>query len=148
MHADLCNSVHNNGGSTHDACSVLERELLYSHHAQFGIEKICSALINDTHSKFSLIVQFLNGLSVYGSEEVWQEGKEKSISGKSSHPVMPHMLWEEERRKQLNTQGVTHRIVNTLSILRDLGDPYTSEYPAPQCLADVEAWWFLSACSY
>jgi len=41
--------------------------------------------------------------------------------------------------KQLHTQGVTHRIVNTLSILRDLEDPYTSEYPAPQCMADVEA---------
>ena len=31
------------------------------------------------------------------------------------------------------TQAVTH------GILRDLGDPYTSEYLAPQCLADVEA---------
>ena len=28
-----------------------------------------------------------------------QEGKEKSISGKSSHPVMPHMLWEEEHKE-------------------------------------------------
>jgi len=58
----------------------------------------------------------------------------------------PHTQWcatccvREERRERLNTQGVTHRIVNTPSVLRDLGDPYTSEYPAadPQ-LADVEA---------
>ena len=67
------------------------------------------------------------------------EGEEHQLVGS------PHTQWcatccvREERRERLNTQGVTHRIVNALSVLRDLGDPYTSEYPDPQCLTDVEA---------
>ena len=66
-----------------------------------------------------------------------RRGRRRASVGVLTPSDAPHAVGG--RRKQLNTQGVTHRIVNTLSILRDLGDPYTSEYPAPQCMADVEA---------